>query len=406
MAGGYNKFGPNDIFYNRVKTHPENRFFINGSKIYYMYRDAQPGSHYTSNVTGVPTGHISLYEMNVDRSEALGLIKPYVYKNSNFSSLRAVTVDKYFSQYAYGDKIYGVYPMSSSIIREEFTNGLGDSTGAALQNTFDFYRPLSPHYEYTSSIFGGNKGDQPSNLIKIPSIFYGSSIKKGSISLRYYMTGTLIAELNDIHKNGELVQVGPPGSNGSGSVAGVALYNEGFFHLTGAWNLYDAAGGEVVSLDYNNNNTPVATTWLHFCNGCNDGTPHDDPPTDSLNNRGSASFAVDFDGVSYVPTITMLAHAPIAEFNHSNNLTYLEYNQTAAMTPETGTFQYIEKDVIIKNVVSSSYEDPTGSFEKTTYISKIGIYDENRNLIGMASLATPVKKTQDREYTFKLKLDV
>ena len=101
-----------------------------------------------------------------------------------------------------------------------------------------------------------------------------------------------------------------------------------------------------------------------------------------------------------------MAHAPIAEFNHSNNLTYLKYNQTAAMTPETGTYQYIENDLIIKNVVSSSYADPTGSFEKTTYISKVGIYDENKNLIGMASLATPVKKTQDREYTFKLKLDI
>jgi|MDTC01.3.fsa_nt_gb hypothetical protein len=405
MAGGYNKFGPNDIFYNRVKTHPENRFFINGSQIYYMYQHVRPGE-FTGEGSMVSSGHISLYEMNVDRSEAgTGLIKPYVYKDSSYSSFSAVTVDKYFSQYAYGDKIYGVYPMSSSIVRQKFPNGLG-ATGSALQNTFNFYRPLSPHYEYSSSIFGGNKGDQPSNLIKVPSIFYGSSIKKGSVSLKYYMTGALIAELNDIHKNGELVQIGPTGSNGSGSVAGVVLYNEGFFHLTGAWQLYDAAGGEVVSLDYNNDNTPVATTWQHFCNGCNDGVPHDDPPTVSSNNRGSASFAVDFDGVSYVPTVTMMAHAPIAEFNHSNNLTYLKYNQTAAMTPETGTYQYIENDLIIKNVVSSSYADPTGSFEKTTYISKVGIYDENKNLIGMASLATPVKKTQDREYTFKLKLDI
>ena len=102
----------------------------------------------------------------------------------------------------------------------------------------------------------------------------------------------------------------------------------------------------------------------------------------------------------------MLAHAPIGKFNHSNNLTYLEYNQTAALTPETGNYRYIERDLNIKNVVSSAYVDPTGSFEKTTYISKIGIYDEDRNLIGLASLAKPVKKTQDRDFTFKLKLDI
>ena len=34
------------------------------------------------------------------------------------------------------------------------------------------------------------------------------------------------------------------------------------------------------------------------------------------------------------------------------------------------------------------------------------MYDENENLIGVASLATPVKKTLDSEYLFKLKLDI
>jgi len=60
----------------------------------------------------------------------------------------------------------------------------------------------------------------------------------------------------------------------------------------------------------------------------------------------------------------------------------------------------------IKNIVSSSYTDPTGSFEKITYISQVGIYDEDKNLIGIATVANPVKKTQSREFTFKLKLDI
>ena len=58
-----------------------------------------------------------------------------------------------------------------------------------------------------------------------------------------------------------------------------------------------------------------------------------------------------------------------------------------------------------KNIFRSPYPDATSSFRKQTYISKIGIYDERRNLIGIAKLATPVKKTEDRDYTFKLKLD-
>jgi len=60
----------------------------------------------------------------------------------------------------------------------------------------------------------------------------------------------------------------------------------------------------------------------------------------------------------------------------------------------------------LTNIVSASYNEPSASFKKQTYISKIGIYDENKNLIAVAKVATPVKKTEEREYTFKLKLDI
>ena len=35
-----------------------------------------------------------------------------------------------------------------------------------------------------------------------------------------------------------------------------------------------------------------------------------------------------------------------------------------------------------------------------------GVVDEKRNLIGVAKLAKPLKKTEDREFTFKIKLDI
>ena len=50
--------------------------------------------------------------------------------------------------------------------------------------------------------------------------------------------------------------------------------------------------------------------------------------------------------------------------------------------------------------------DPTGSFEKVTYISKIAIYDEHKNVIAVAKVANPVKKTLEKDYTFKLKIDI
>ena len=102
----------------------------------------------------------------------------------------------------------------------------------------------------------------------------------------------------------------------------------------------------------------------------------------------------------------MLAHAPKGHLNYSNNPTYIEYGQSGSYTPLTGSEAYIEdKDILIKNTVSSSYLRHSASFDKQAYISRIALYDENRNLIGIAKLARPVKKTTDRDVTFKLKLD-
>ena len=104
----------------------------------------------------------------------------------------------------------------------------------------------------------------------------------------------------------------------------------------------------------------------------------------------------------------MFANAPKGRLNHSNNPTYIEFGQSGSTTsPRTGEQRYIEsQNISIKNTVSSSFPDPTGTFQKQTWISKIGIYDEDKNLIGIAKVANPVKKTEEREFTFKLKLDI
>ena len=147
----------------------------------------------------------------------------------------------------------------------------------------------------------------------MPSIFYGSSIDKGSIDLRFYLTGTLIGRLRDENKNGELIQVGPYGSTGSGSVAGVVLYNEGILLLTGSWSLEDNG------LDYTNTDTATKSSWLYYAVGAQDGIPAE---TDTSLSRLSASYSLEFNGTNYVPVMTMLAHAPRGQLNYSSNPTF------------------------------------------------------------------------------------
>ncbi len=85
-------------------------------------------------------------------------------------------------------------------------------------------------------------------------------------------------------------------------------------------------------------------------------------------------------------------------------MTFLEHGQKIIQSSGSNHYEEFSKSKI-KNLVSGSFTDFTGSFQKETYISKVGIYDKNKQLIGIAKLATPVRKTEDRDYTFKLKYD-
>ena len=314
--------------------------------------------------------------------------KQFITKDGNLNNFKTVSTNN-FSQFQYGDVITGSeYPYIANVSRFHVYDAENREYIKALKNTLDYYIYLTPHYAYSSSL--GNKETQELSLITIPSIFYGSSIRKGSVTCKWYVTGTVVAELQDIRQNGELIQVGPSGSVGSGSIAGTILYKEGFILLTGSWSLHptytDLFG---VGLTY------YPPSWKYFMH----------TGSDQTNRTPSSSFLLDFEGTNYIPTITMLAHAQQGELNHSNNPTYIEYGQEQKLT--TGSFNYIENNtMLIKNMVSSSFVDEEPEFKKTTYISKIAIYDEQKNLIGIAKLANPVRKRELDTYTFKLKMDL
>ena len=215
-------------------------------------------------------------------------------------------------------------------------------------------------------------------------MYYGSSIKKGSVELDYYITGSKIASCADINHNGTLV--GTTGST-SGSVVGIVMYDEGIIMLTSSREL------ENNNIQYNGSAT--TGSWLHYGTTLNDGISH--------LTLASASYDLNFKGTSYVNTMTMFAHARKGHLNHSNNPSYRDLNFARSYTTGSGT-TYLEGESPIANVVSASYL--SASFEKTTYISKVHIYDEDGNLIAITSMAKPIKKTLEDEFTFKMKLDL
>jgi hypothetical protein len=374
------KFKKDDLFTSTIELNPDCNFFIYGLKAYYKNVDQALSNPNT------PSGHINLYELNVNRS-AGNLIYPFLPKGSSLESFRTVGTSE-FSALDAGTLMTGSYPLTATINTAVYDTAATRSQVDALKNVLNYYVYKSQHYAFSSSL--GNKGTQRLSLIDFPSIFYGSKIEPGSVDLRFYLTGSLIGQLTDKNRNGELIQSSGSISSNDGKVAGVVLYDEGLMVLTGSWDLNSVHTAKYVT----DGGGAVAPRWNAFGR--------------KTEETVSSSFGINVRGTQKLNMITMLAHAPQGDLNYSPNPTYTSYDgQTSSeIKYVTSSYGYSE-DATAKlvNTISSSYSNHNEKFQKQTFISKIGIYDENKNLIAIAKLATPVRKQENDNYTFKLKLD-
>jgi len=346
--------------------------------------------------------------------------------------------------------------------------GLMLKTAAGTNVDFD---PSIPNF--TQSI----PRNKYTNVLVVPKIVYGDEIKKGSVKLEFYFTGTLVARAEDSRENGELVEtyLNPDACDRSttGSVIGVVMYNEGIFIITSSvpfrasdpgatvntTGLIDGylcptgsrghkcCGGRSEDMTATDTSRPpaggecepmsasyvTASSWAHFGAYKSLVTSSNAMYFSSSRAPCSSSYLMEFRGTTHTPVLTMMAHAKKNELNWSNNPSYISSSNrkiaTAGKTAfantfldYTGSHEYKEREEIkIKNIISSSFaghsssvndgdttifKEKSAEFEPQTFISKIAIYNKNKELIAVTKLANPVKKTNDQDFTFKMKLDL
>ncbi len=380
-----------------------------------------------------------------------GVIYPWITKDSARSSFKTISKVSYINEFSRHDTLTANYPLSGTIAREimwhpELRNIEADNHGFpghsgpnnpeyqsvpvyphfyALKNRLNYYGYMSENYPVSKPMVTGamggyptvlwDKGKQVLNLISVPEIAFGSKIKPGTVSLKWYYTGTLIGELKDSKENGELIEtIG----DYSGTVAGVCLYEEGFMVLTGSWPI---PGGDLMYVGPSGSSfypgggasgAPVEKRdypkWIYFGAGAYDGicsTNGYENSSDFVN----ASFNMSFKGQTDIQVYTLFANAKRGEVNYSNNSTWMKYQSASIETKIERTSSTIYEETStrqIKNTVSSSYLGYDAPFKRQVFISKVGIYDDNKNLIGIATLANPVLKEEGEDYTFKIKLDI
>ena len=161
--------------------------------------------------------------------------------------------------------------------------------------------------------------------------------------------------------------------------------------LTGAW----AQGS-----GYKDHFTSAGSTdptWINFGTGL---------PTvgTSVTSQSvlSSSYEINFKGTNKIPTLTMFTFAEKGAYSFSSNPTFLSKSSN---TSTSNSRSYIEPNINIANITNSDFENFDAPYVSTTYISKVGIYDENKNLIAVATLANPIKKTPNRDFMIKMRID-
>ena len=396
------RFGPNDLIYSSLVAKPEFRFIIHSGS---SYRDSEilADGDFTNKIKHMDNGEISLHELNINRPSD-SLIRGYIEKSTTRYAHRKISTSQFddSSQFQYGAQLTQSYPITASLTRifidegpefdqQNFQN-IGSATFAAtnkryiraLKNVIDNAESFGKSLEYA------DLGTRKVNIVGIPGIFYGSRVDPGSVKLSYYITGTLTSRLEDSRKDGTLVETF---GQKVGAIAGHIIYNHGIVILTGSWDLSNGSYTD----NFFSKSSVKSPSWLSFGTGL----PIVGDSVEFGSNI-SSSYGIDFKGTNKIPTLTMFAFSKKNEQNYSINPTFLE---SSSVKPLMNDFTYQDPDRNIKNITKSDFVNHSASFVNTTFITKIGIYDKDKNLIAIASLANPAKKTPDRDYMFKMRVD-
>ena len=440
-------FNEEDIFHNIMRTYPKFaiQFYLNNA---YINNQIAQGPN-------LPNGSISYFET----AHSGATFTPFVTTGENISKVYPynsnIVGQKNYPQ-ASGIDITGSYPITSSITRGiiisasdgvSYVDGVSDATTVAavkaLYNPYNAYAPQTSYFNFSKyimlldgkvtknndgTIHSASMVNPQTTLIQISRLFRGARIKKGSVKLQFYFTGSLIGEATDRQENGLLLEsVGPssslPGS--ASAVVGTVLYREGYILLTASYNLLDGETdgylSPVTGAIPDSSSPPgglqaswlARPAWVHF-GAYQSFITSSFGPVSSSYGPCSSSYVLEFKGEYIKPTLLMMCHAQKNDINWSNNPTFIERrneftasNYTDIYVLNSGSKGYAEKrDILIKNTISSSFCDYSESYKPQTFISKIGVYDDDGDLIGVAKLANPVRKTNEQDYTFKLKLDL
>jgi hypothetical protein len=259
-------------------------------------------------------------------------------------------------------------------LRAQFYNGNEDNPFIRFGDKTNVYNTDSSNKER----FLGTDA----KVISIPQINIGEGIKKGSVSL---LNGTT-EYLDD--KHGNLV-------SGSTHRIGNIFYSQGLIVITSGSNSMLTSSWE---LNYKSTETIYEYEYLLVLNE-SEFNVSTNPSAYVLVGRETASFTdsdgktfnvITNPGVKYIRKRSTLENGDIMDYTYSGSI-----SSSITNTWVSGGFEHY---------YLSSSVDSTGSF-LTPFITTVGLYDDNCDLIAVAKLPKPIKSEPDIPLNFIIRFD-
>lgn len=217
-------------------------------------------------------------------------------------------------------------------------------------------------------------------ILAIPQSIFGEEIKKGSLSLTDSVTSTTFVE------------------NGSGSlmngttIVGDVFYDHGLVVYTHTASLNSTLTGDW-QIEFKSTETIYENEYLLIVN------------EDEFNISQNPSAVVKVGGVTSTFTDT---DGIVRTINEEQPVRYIR-KKTALDNGTTLDFRYGSS---VNSAISGGFEhidlsgsvDSTGSF-LTPFITTIGLYDDNCDLVAVAKLPQPIKSEPDFPVNFIVRFD-
>jgi hypothetical protein len=289
------------------------------------------------------------------------------------------------------------YPYLSSSANHIFDVTLGYSSVSSLSsstntqnskkiNIYNQMAQLLVGYDTTSAIqrfdqdgdlaSGGTKNDA-AFFLSFSRLLSKDEIKKGSFTLQV-LTGGLNSSPSNVLTISDYGASTDYRTNSPAGEFGILYTSSAAVDGTGVGLIYYQAGLAVVSASVFNGNfgprsdssTYTGSITNYFASGSITGS------CDGLRNR---LYNVQFNNTTELNSSVYFCRANHNEFNYSTNPTYLSGGQ-----------------IIVKNNATDA---------PVSYITTVGLYSADNELLAVAKLSEPLKKSIDNELTVRVRLD-